>query len=105
MYKLYEEKEFFWIFVVLVAVLLFFVMGRTVEGFFWSMYGDCPGGITTFCKTCYKPDGKTAPSTCINPPNCGCPNGSSITKPATKNKTPACSSNNYLNGTSCAAVA
>lgn len=39
---------FFWIFVVLVAILLFFVMGRTVEGFkSCRKSSDCGGAPCT----------------------------------------------------------
>jgi len=70
---------FFWIFVVLVAILLFFVMGTTVEGFFTTCH---PNSNVNTCPTCYQTDGKTVKATCNNY-QCGCPSNSSTTKPKT----------------------
>jgi hypothetical protein len=63
---------FFWISVVLVAVLLFFVMGRTVEGFL-----DCPGGDAKWCSTlkCVQNNRAVNP-VCDGNYRCKCPQGS-----------------------------
>ena len=62
-----RKKSFFWIFVVLVAVFLFFIMGRNVEGFkSCKKMSDCGGAKCTSAAGtpgyyyCKKPAGATS---------------------------------------------
>jgi len=109
---------FFWISVVLVAILLFFVMGATVEGFGTICR---PAGNSEWCNTC--PPGQvkgcngtkctctpstsaatsTTPSTSPSTSPSTTPSTSPSTSP-TKKKTPVCSTGHYING-KCSAVA
>lgn len=98
-----KKKNFFWILVVLAAILLFFFMRRNVEGFFGTDCRSSPLDVR-FCPPCYKSDGSTLKATCSTNNQCGCPTGTSTTKPTKKTTTQSCSTGHYING-KCSAVA